>query len=79
MTSFLSEYRNFINVLTKEGLTLLSNATDKSDCPLKDDERISLCSGGSFTSLLSTVWLSTSVEQRCSQLYCHAYNSSSSG
>jgi hypothetical protein len=32
--------------LTKEGLTLLSNATDKFDCPLKDDERISLCSGG---------------------------------
>jgi hypothetical protein len=46
MTSFLNAYRNFINVLTKEGLTLLSNATDKFDCPLKDDERISLCSGG---------------------------------
>jgi hypothetical protein len=39
-------YRNFIDVSTKEGLTLLSNATDKFDCPLKDDERISLCSGG---------------------------------
>jgi hypothetical protein len=46
MTSFLSEYRNFINVSTKEGLTLLSNATDKFDCPLKDDEHISLHSGG---------------------------------
>jgi hypothetical protein len=45
-TSFLSAYRNFINVLTKEGLTLLSNATDKFDCLLKDDERIGLCSGG---------------------------------
>jgi hypothetical protein len=46
MTSFLNAYRNFIDVLTKEGLTLLSNATDKFDCPLKGDERISLCSGG---------------------------------
>jgi hypothetical protein len=46
MTSFLSVYRNFIDVSTKEGLTLLSNATDKFDCPLKDDVRISLCSGG---------------------------------
>ncbi len=42
----MSAYHNFIDVLTKEGLTLLSNATDKFDCPLKDDERISLCSGG---------------------------------
>ncbi len=25
---------------------MLSNATDKFDCPLKGDERISLCSGG---------------------------------
>ncbi len=46
ITSFLSAYRNFIDVSTKEGPTLLSNATDKFDCPLKDDERISLCSGG---------------------------------
>jgi hypothetical protein len=38
MTSFLSVYRNFIDVATKEGLTLLSNATDKFDCLLKDDE-----------------------------------------
>jgi hypothetical protein len=46
MTSFLSVYRNFINVLMKEELMLLSNATDKFDCLLKDDECISLCSGG---------------------------------
>jgi hypothetical protein len=46
MTSFLSAYRNFIDVLTKEGQTLLSNATDKFDCPLKDNDCISLCSGG---------------------------------
>jgi hypothetical protein len=32
--------------LTKEGQTLLSNATDKFDCPLKDNDCISLCSGG---------------------------------
>ncbi len=42
----MSAYRNLIDVSTKEGLTLLSNATDKFDCPLKDDECISLCSGG---------------------------------
>ena len=42
----MSAYRNFINVLTKEGQTLLSNATDKFDCPLKDNDCISLCSGG---------------------------------
>ncbi len=46
MTSFLSPYRNFIDVSTKEGLTLLSNATDKFECPLKEDERISLRTGG---------------------------------
>ena len=46
MTLFLNAYRNFIDVSTREGLTLLSNATDKFDCPLKDDDRISLRSGG---------------------------------
>jgi hypothetical protein len=46
MTSFLSAYCNFINVSMKEGFTLLSNATDKFDCLLKDDECNSLCSGG---------------------------------
>jgi hypothetical protein len=46
MTLFLNAYCNFIDVLTKEGLTLLSNATDKFDCPLKGDECVSLRSGG---------------------------------
>ncbi len=46
MTSFLSAYRNFINVSMKEGYMLLSNATDKFGCPLKDNDCISLCSGG---------------------------------
>jgi hypothetical protein len=63
MTSFLSAYRNFINVLTKEGLTLLSNATDKFDCPLKDDECISLCSGGHDYQKLKDTLL------RCSQRF----------
>jgi hypothetical protein len=46
MTSFLSPYRNFIGVSTKEGLTLLSNAIYKFECPLKEDERISLRTEG---------------------------------
>ena len=46
MTSFLNAYRNFIDVSTKEGLTLLSNATDKFECPLKGDKRVNLCTGG---------------------------------
>jgi hypothetical protein len=46
MTSFLSAYCNFIDVSIKEGQTLLSNATDKFDCPLKDNDCISLCSEG---------------------------------
>jgi hypothetical protein len=46
MASFLSGYRNFIDLSTKEGRTLLSNATDKFDCPLKGDKRINLRTGG---------------------------------
>jgi hypothetical protein len=63
MTSFLSVYCNFINVSTKEGLTLLSNATDKFDCLLKDDECISLCSGGHDYQKLKDALL------RCSQRF----------
>jgi hypothetical protein len=63
MTSFLSAYYNFINVSMKEGLTLLSNATDKFDCPLKDDECISLCSGGHDYQKLKDALL------RCSQWF----------
>ncbi len=63
MTSFLNAYRNFIDVSTKEGHTLLSNATDKFDCPLKGDERISLCSGGRDYQKLKDTLL------RCSQRF----------
>ena len=63
MTSFLSAYRNFIDVSTKEGLTLLSNATDKFDCPLKGDERINLCTGGHDYQKLKDTLL------RCSQRF----------
>ena len=63
MTSFLSPYRNFIDVLTKEGLTLLSNATDKFECPLKEDELISLCTGGHDYQKLKDILL------RCSQRF----------
>ncbi len=63
MTSFLSAYHNFINVSTKVGLTLLSNAIDKFDCPLKDDERISCRSGGHDYQKLKDTLL------RCSQQF----------
>ena len=63
MTSFLSAYRNFIDVSTKEGLTLLSNATDKFECPLKGDERISLRTGGRDYQKLKDTLL------RCSQRF----------
>jgi hypothetical protein len=63
MTSFLNAYRNFIDVSTKEGLTLLSNATDKFDCPLKGDDRISLRSGGHDYQKLKDTLL------RCSQRF----------
>ncbi len=67
MTSFLNAYHNFIDVSTKEGLTLLSNATDKFDCPLKDDECISLCSGGRDYQKLKDTLL------RCSQRFSYQH------
>ena len=63
MTLFLNAYRNFIDVSTREGLKLLSNATDKFDCPLKDDDCISLCSGGHDYQKLKDTLL------RCSQRF----------
>ena len=63
MTSFLSAYRNFIDVSTKEGLTLLSNATDKFECPLKGDERVNLRTGGNDYQKLKDTLL------RCSQRF----------
>jgi len=46
MTSYLNAYRNFINITTKDGQTLLSNATDKFESPLISDNKISLRPGG---------------------------------
>jgi hypothetical protein len=63
MSSSLSVYHNFIDVSTKEGLTLLSNTTDKFDFPLKDDECISLCSEGHDYQKLKDTLL------RCSQRF----------
>ena len=46
MTSYLNAYRNFIDITTKDGQTLLSNATDKFESPLIGDNKISLRPGG---------------------------------
>ena len=46
MTSYLNAYRNFINISTKDGQALLSNATDKFKSPLIGDNKISLWPGG---------------------------------
>jgi hypothetical protein len=46
MFSYLSAYRNLIDILTEEGQTLLSNATDKFKSPLQGNDKISLCSIG---------------------------------
>ncbi len=46
MFSYLSAYHNFIDISTKEGQKLLSNATDKFESPLQGNDKISLCSTG---------------------------------
>ena len=63
MTLFLNTYRNFIDVSTRKGLTLLSNATDKFDCLLRGDNRISHRSGGHDYQKLKYTLL------RCSQRF----------
>jgi len=50
MASQLNSYRNFIDIKTKEGQALVSNAIDKYVSPLTGDDRISL-SGTSFQKL----------------------------
>jgi hypothetical protein len=50
MASQLNSYRNFIDIKTKEGQALVSNAIDKYVSPLLGDDRISL-SGASFQKL----------------------------
>ncbi len=63
MVSYLNPYRYFIDVSTKDGLTLLSNATDKFESPLVGDQGISLCPGGNDFQLLKDNLT------RCSQKY----------
>jgi hypothetical protein len=46
MSSFLNPYRNFIDVSTKDGQTLLSDATDKFNSPLDSKNKISHQPGG---------------------------------
>jgi hypothetical protein len=46
MTSYLNAYCNFINISTKDGQTLLSNATNKFKSPLIGDNKISCRPGG---------------------------------
>jgi hypothetical protein len=50
----LNSYRNFIDIKTKEGQALVSNAIDKYDSPLTGDDRISL-SGASFQKLKDNI------------------------
>jgi hypothetical protein len=67
MVSYLNPYRNFINVSMKDGLKLLSNATDKFESPLVGDQRINLCPGGNDFHLLKD-----NLKQ-CSQKYGYQY------
>jgi hypothetical protein len=46
MTSFLNPFCNFINGSTKDGQTLLSNATNKFKSPLEGNNKISVRPGG---------------------------------
>ena len=50
MASQLNSYHNFIDIKTKEGQALVSNAIDKYVSPLTGDDRITL-SGTSFQKL----------------------------
>jgi hypothetical protein len=52
MVSYLNPYRNFLDVLTKDGQTLLSNATNKFESPFIGNQGISLCPGGNDFQLM---------------------------
>jgi hypothetical protein len=67
MVSYLNPYCNFINVSTKDGLTLLLNATDKFESPFVGDQCISLCPGRNDFQLLKDNLT------RCSQKYGYQY------
>jgi hypothetical protein len=64
MVSYLNPYHNFLDVSTKDGQTLLSNATDKFEYPLVGNQCISLRPDGNHFQLLNT---------RCSQKYGYQY------
>jgi hypothetical protein len=63
MVSYLNPYRNFLDVSTKDGQTLLLNANDKFESPLAGNQCISLHPGGNnFQLLMDNL-------TRCSQKY----------
>jgi hypothetical protein len=67
MVSYLNPYHNSLNVLTKDGQTLLLNATDKFESPLVGNQRISLHPGNTNFQLLKDNLTG------CSQKYGYQY------
>ena len=67
MVSYLNPYHNSLNVLTKDGQTLLLNATDKFESPLVENKRISLHPGNTNFQLLKDNLTG------CSQKYGYQY------
>jgi hypothetical protein len=67
MVSYLNPYHNFLDVLTKDGQTLLLNATDNFESPLVGDQCISLYPGRNNFQLLKDTLT------RCSQKYGYQY------
>ena len=67
MVVYLYPYRNFLDVLTKDGQTLLLNETDKFESPLIGNQRISLHPAGNDFQLLKDNLT------RCSQKYGYQY------
>jgi hypothetical protein len=67
MVSYLNPYCNFLDVSTKDGQTLLSNATDKFESPLVGSQCMSLPPGGNNFQLLKDNFT------QCSQKYGYQY------
>jgi hypothetical protein len=55
MVSYLNPYRNFIDVSTKDGKMLLSNASDKFESPLIGNQCIRHDLGGKDFRLLKDI------------------------
>ncbi len=67
MVLYLNPYHNFIDVSTKDGQLLLSNATDKLESPLVGDQCIHLHPGrNDFQNLKDNL-------MQCSQKYGYQY------